>query len=332
MEILQFLFHNYGITHWGWAPLKTPLSLDIYKAWIAKGHHGDMQYLATHIPQKETPQRLLPKAQSALVFTWDYGLTANSLPTPHLKIASYAQDSDYHIWLQQKINSLSLDLKKLFPQEEFLGFTDSSPVLERDLAYQAGLGWIGKNSCLIDRKKGSLFFIAEIYTSLQFDQKLQKKPSPDHCGTCDRCITACPTQAIKEDRTLNATECISYWTIESKKVPPTHLREKFSDWFFGCDICQMVCPWNLKLRDFVDTKSENIEDDLRLILNSSNKQLLRLFADTPLTRAGGRGLKRNALITIANLKLLNLEEPVKTYVEDPQLGELARWTLEKLRR
>jgi epoxyqueuosine reductase len=333
MSLIGWTLENHNIEHWGMTPLQTPISLHFYKNWIEKNYHGEMAYLKEHLPQKENPQLLLPQAQNAIVMTFPYGLKKNKLATPNLQIASYAQDEDYHLWLKQKVQKICQDLKSLYPEFHFLGFTDSAPVLERDLAYRAGLGWIGKNTCLIDRKRGSLFFIAEIYTDLPNENPSPLPLVPDHCGTCDRCIKACPTQAIEEDRTLNATKCISYWTIESKKIPPPELRDHFSGWFFGCDICQTVCPWNIKVRDLNSRRPEDpsaIEKELRLILESSNKQLLRIFAGSPLIRAGGKGLKRNALIVIANLKIHNLKKVVASYFEDSHLNELAHWTYQKL--
>jgi epoxyqueuosine reductase len=327
---LNSVFENHGLSHWNWTPLQKPLSMDIYKSWIDKAYHGDMVYLKNHIPQKENPQNLLPQALSAFVFTVEYGLKPNTLPLKNLRVASYAQDEDYHLWFKEKAQRLCKDLQSLFPQHAFVGFTDSSPVLERDLAYQAGLGWFGKNTCLIDRKRGSFFFIGEIYSTLPYLLAQNPTPSLDHCGTCDRCIVACPTNAIEPQRTLNATKCISYWTIESKKIPPPDLREQFSDWFFGCDICQTVCPWNIKVRDLAPPPPVDPTEDLRWILESSNKTLMRQFAHTPLSRAGGRGLKRNALIVIANKKITSLAPNVRAYLTDPQLGELAQWTMDKL--
>lgn len=336
MDLLRWIFDHYGFSHWGQTALTTPLSLDIYKTWLDRNYHGEMKYLKDHVPQKEQPQLLLPRAQSAFVMTVPYGLNKNPLPTPHLQVASYAQGADYHLWLKKRVEDVCRDLKSLFPEHEFMAFTDSSPVLERDLAFRAGLGWFGKNTCLIDRKEGSLFFLAEIYTTLPLTSETQRTPSVDHCGTCRRCIEACPTQALEDIKTLNATRCISYWTIESKNIPPVSLREKFSGWFFGCDICQTVCPWNIKLRNFnktspAESSEELLRTDLETILTHSNKKLMQLFQGTPLVRAGGRGLKRNALIVIANLRLRHLEPLVSTYMDDPKLGELAAWTLKCLK-
>jgi epoxyqueuosine reductase len=213
--------------------------------------------------------------------------------------------------------------------------TDSSPVLERDLAYQAGLGWFGKNTCLIQRGQGSLFFIGEIYTDLATDPV--NTLIPDFCGTCDKCIQACPTNAIEKPRILNAQKCISYLTIESKKVPPMELREKINDWFFGCDICQTVCPWNEKVfKNQLETESKktlNTKDreiliaELQFILNASGKKLQKEFQNSPLSRAGHFGLKRNAIIVASNQKLTELKPDILKYQHHAKLGELANWAL-----
>src|SRR5690606_18939879 len=153
------------------------------------------------------------------------------------------------------------DLERSFPKESFRAFTDSAPLLERDLAHHAGMGWFGKNSCLIHPRKGSFFLLGEIVTSLQLQGP--STPPPDFCGTCRRCIDACPTQAISEDRSLDAGRCISYWTIEAKKPPPDELRNSFQQWFFGCDICQDVCPENQKLLKKEKPQSFSRQDQIQ---------------------------------------------------------------------
>jgi epoxyqueuosine reductase len=332
--LIQSLLEQYGVNHSGFAELTTPLSLEFYKNWLDQSYHGEMTYLSQHLERKEEPQQLMNGARSAIVFTYPYTTRewSQNFPLHHLGVAAYAKKNDYHHWLQSKIKSLCKDLKNLFPGEEFIGFTDSAPVMERDLAHRAGLGWFGKNTCLIDRKKGSLFFIGEIYTSLELSGP-ETLPL-DHCGTCNRCIVACPTDAILENKTLDATRCISYWTIESKNIPPEPLREKFGDWFFGCDICQDVCPWNSKIaratRSSPLASNSSLVQELKWILNSSNNQLLKALQHTPLARAGGRGLKRNALILAANKKVLEVLPDVQAYQTDPVLGELAQWSANKI--
>lgn len=329
---IRDLFKNHGISHMGFARLERPLSLSFYQDWLDQSFHGQMDYLSSHLPSKAEPQKLLPTAKNAIVFTYPYTTSewSENFPLQHLKIASYARKKDYHFWLREKINALCGELKSVFPQEDFLGFTDSAPVMERDLAHRAGLGWFGKNSCLIDKKNGSLFFIAEIYTSL--DLQAPETLPRDHCGTCNRCVEACPTDAIMDNKTLDATKCISYWTIESREVPPEHLRKNFQGWFFGCDVCQDVCPWNGKISRALPRPQENTDlvSELRWILQSSNNQILKALKTTPLARAGGRGLKRNAMIVAANLKISDVSKDIEAYKNDYHLGELAQWSLNEI--
>ncbi|UOF02150.1 tRNA epoxyqueuosine(34) reductase QueG [Bdellovibrio reynosensis] len=330
-----------GFSHFGFTALDKPLSFEFYKSWIAEGLHGDMKYLEDHAPIKEDPTSKWPRAQSALVFAIPYyphPEKKTDFPIKNARVSLYAQGMDYHFWFKERMLSVCKSLQEIFPAEEFLPFTDSSPVLERDLAKRAGLGWVGKNTCLIHPKKGSLFFIGEIYTSLQL--KTEIEPLPDFCGTCTRCIDICPTGALLEPKRMDARKCISYLTIESRQVPAEELRPMIGDWFFGCDLCQTVCPWNQKVFKgqlnidkvlSLDSSSESLlADDLKYILSSSGKKLTKDFNGTPLARAGSFGLKRNALIVVANRKLKNLSEEVKALLEHEKLGELAQWTLKKL--
>lgn len=331
-----------GFSHYGAASLGRPLSFEIYAHWLQEGHHGAMEYLATHAPIKENPQLKWPLARSALVFAAPYfphPASTPSFPLKETRVSLYARGYDYHQWFKHKLQTLCNELKELYPDEDFIPMTDSSPVLERDLAYRASLGWVGKNSCVIHPKNGSLFFLGEIYTSLAL--KTETKPVHDFCGTCTRCMDLCPTQAISKNKTLDARRCISYLTIESRTLPPVELREKIGDWLFGCDLCQTVCPWNQKAFknqlsvESLETKTAEqevrLQEELRWILTSSGKQLERALLGTALSRAGGFGLKRNALIVIANRGYKNLRPEVEALKEHAKLGELVLWTLEKLR-
>ena len=335
-QLINSECEDLGFSHWGWTPLSNPPTIEFYKEWLKLGWHGEMDYLEKHLPQKENPQKHFPDIKSALVVAQPY------LPHPRpqtvfqsAKVALYAQGEDYHFWFKDKLKKMSDKLQLENPGEQFVVFTDSAPVLERDLAQRAGLGWVGKNTCLIDKKFGSLFLIGEIYSTI--DAKSEIKISPDHCGTCNRCIEACPTGAIESERRLNATKCISYWTIEARTVPPESLRDKMQDWLFGCDICQTVCPWNEKA---FKTTPEVLKDspidrdkltiDLKTILNLSGKKLEKLIWGTPLQRAGPFGLRKNALIIIANQNLTELKSDVEKWIADPKLSELAQWALRKL--
>lgn len=330
-----------GFSHYGLSTLSRPFSFEIYQNWLSEGLHGNMEYLKTHAPVKENPQSQWPQARSALVFAVPYfphPAPNDSFPLRELRVSLYAQGFDYHHWFKEKLQAVCEDLRKLLPGEEFVAMTDSGPVLERDLAHRAGLGWVAKNTCVIHPKKGSLFFLGEIYSSLPLT--LEPAPLPDFCGTCTRCIDICPTKALTAPRKLDARKCISYLTIESRELPPEELRSAMGDWFFGCDLCQTVCPWNQKLfknqlSTFLiepDRDAETIEKELRWILTSSGKQLQKAFANTPLSRAGSFGLKRNALIVAANRHIAGLAPEVESMREHPKLGELAGWTMQQINK
>jgi epoxyqueuosine reductase len=321
-----------GIEH---ISLANAASGQAYLNWLQKDYHGKMAYMANNKETRLSPQMEFKDMRSLIVVTQDYfpHPAGQDKVFPNLRVAHYAQGKDYHFWFKHKLDQLVTELKKIYPDQSFMTFTDAVPLLERDLAAQAGLGWFGKNTCLIHPKKGSLFFIGEILCSLPAPKTLPQ-PLPDFCGSCTACLDACPTQAFIEPRVMDARRCISYWNIESKDVPPVELRSQMQDWFFGCDICQTVCPWNIKLHklhpDFAPPKPKQdklIADELSQILRSSNKQLLKLVKGTPMDRAGGRGLKRNALIVIGNLRLKACQPEVLPLVNDPRLGELAQWTL-----
>ncbi len=325
-------------THFGFAPLETPLSMTIYREWLESGHHADMEYLREHESLKRNPQEFAPQAKSAVVVSRSYAehpYPALEFPQ-NLRTALYSRGEDYHFHFRQELNALAAELRRQFPSEEFLCFADSAPILERDLAYRAGLGWFGKNTCLIAPENGSLFFIGQILTSL--DLKPTATVVPDHCGTCDRCIRACPTGAL-DVRRLDARKCLSYWTIEAKSVPPEEIRTKNGDWFFGCDICQTVCPWNEKVfgRERMRAEARPPEQeaaalvtDLRWLLTASHKEIERKTARSPLSRARPIGLKRNALIVIANRKIQELRPEVQRSLNEPRLKNLAEWTLAQL--
>jgi len=363
-----------GFNQLGWTALSQPLTLEFYEKWISQDYHGSMDYLREHLQIKKNPQALHENLCSALVVTHPYFPTQYpSTPSVPARVAKYAQNSDYHYWLKDKIKQLIQNLQSQYPNKVFLPFTDSGPIMERDLGVRAGLGWFGKNTCLIHPQKGSLFFIGEILTSLSsadFGFTTTAKPNaplqharaqsavgllspdqiahaegltletlPDFCGKCTRCLDICPTQALESPRVLNATKCISFLTIESKKTPPLELRSKMGDWFFGCDLCQTVCPWNDKIFKFAKSENalitnENIADDeidfFRFILSSSNKKLQKHFFGSPLLRATAFGLKRNTLIVIANKKIVALQDEVSALRTDPKLAELAQWCLESL--
>lgn len=333
--------HRFGVVR-----LERPLSMDFYDQWIDAGHQGEMTYLARHRDFKADPKSWLTFANSAIVFAIQYAKSNYVTGNPNETSAGFSPRTamytryasnfnDYHDAIRSELEPVLQELQSRYPDAAFRFALDAQPVLERDLATRAGLGWVGKNTCVIDRNGGSLFFIAEILTSLETDE-LRIEPK-DFCGTCTRCLDACPTQALVAPRILDATKCISYWTIESKKIAPKELRDKFGDWFFGCDICQTVCPWNGKVfgRETMALETnppvplEILTNDLREILESSNRELQRRFEKTPFSRARGFGLKRNAMVVAANRELTALRPSIEKLQTDEKLKDLAREILDQ---
>lgn len=329
---------EYSFDLFGWSSTFHPLHFDFYSDWIKEQRHGEMNYLEAHMPIKKDLRFFFEQAQSLI----SVGIRYKPHPSPtqnnpqNLKIASYAEGLDYHDWLTKRLERFCQHLRQLFPNATFAVATDAKPLLERDFAEQLGLGWTGKNTCLIHPKVGSFFLLGEILTDLkiQEDQAFVSK-IPDFCGNCTRCLDACPTGALIEPRKMDASRCISYLTIEAKSVPKLELRNKIGDLFFGCDICQDVCPWNEKVFRTELQTSKTIEPqnriaELRYILSASNRDLELKFHDSPIIRARPRGLRRNALVVVGNLKIFELRKEVEALCQNEFLGELAQWTLAQL--
>lgn len=349
-EIQTELINQLGLDQVSMIPLSQPLTISFYDKWLDQNYYGTMNYLKDHAEMKADPRKINSQFQSVITVTQSYFPAVNpaSVPLP-ARTALYAQNNDYHFWLKEKLNQAIQMLQVKFPDEIFAPYVDSGPILEKDIGYRAGHGWFGKNSCLIHPQKGSLFFVAEILTSLRIEdeQRIEIIPKADMCGTCTRCMDTCPTGAIIAPKVIKADQCISYLTIESKTAPPLELRSKMNDWFFGCDICQTVCPWNEKVfrtrkmaasnltstqeqLDINPEEHQELVNFFRMILTSSNKSLQKHFYGTALHRSGGFGLKRNALIVIANKKMKELRSEVLPFKKDPKLSELADWTLQQL--
>lgn len=297
-----------------------------------------MNYLEAHMPIKKDLRFFFEQAQSLI----SVGIRYKPHPAPtqnhpqNLKIASYAEGLDYHDWLSERLEQFCQHLRQLFPEGTFAIATDAKPLLERDFAEQLGLGWTGKNTCLIHPKIGSFFLLGEILTDLKIEENTVATKIPDFCGSCTRCMDACPTGALIEPRKLDANLCISYLTIEAKSVPKLELRNKIGDRFFGCDICQDVCPWNEKVfraepQPLKIIDSQNQIAELRHILSASNRDLELKFKNSPIIRARPRGLRRNALIVVGNLKIIELKKEVEVLCKNEFLGELAQWTLNQLK-
>ncbi|MBN2165684.1 MAG: tRNA epoxyqueuosine(34) reductase QueG [Marinilabiliaceae bacterium] len=212
--------------------------------WLSKKFHAGMEYMTNNFDKRTNPAKLVEGTKCIISLIHNYYPNETPLNPDAPKIARYAYGRDYHIIIKKKLKILFQFIKeKLIPELEGRYFVDSAPVMEKTIAKQAGLGWIGKNSNLINPKFGSFFFISEIFINIDLPSS---SPINDHCGNCTKCIDACPTSAIISPRIIDSNKCISYQTIENKNTIPPELKGLFNNWVFGCDICQEVCPWNNK--------------------------------------------------------------------------------------
>lgn len=210
------------------------------KDWLRKGHHGEMNYMANYFDKRVDPTKLVEGAKSVVSLLYNYYPETQLAERDNFKIARYAYGKDYHFILKDKLKEFITLIQKKIIHAEGRAFVDSAPLLERQWAAKSGLGWVGKNTMLINKQSGSYFFIAELVLNIQL---IPDNPIGDFCGTCTRCIDACPTRALTPYQ-MDASKCISYLTIELKDEIPDEFNKKTKNWIFGCDICQEVCPWN----------------------------------------------------------------------------------------
>lgn len=303
--------HSLGFSLFGITLPAKPLFFDQYKEWLAKNHFGDMKYLSNEKSNRlrEHPDLLLENSKSVIVLGYPYA--PPSAPHTHNDkgvIASFALGEDYHIFIKRLHARLMDRVRDLHPGKriDFFSAVDSSPVMEKSLAFSAGLGWIGKNGCLINPQFGSFFFVSELFTTL--DLPPSTRLTQDLCGKCNLCVKSCPTQCILPDRSLNAADCIAYLTIEHKGDIDSRLRDRMGTHVFGCDICQLVCPWNQKVikahqaNHFRDRKVDP-DPELLSYLSISPDEFQSCFHDSPIRRTGYDRFLRNVIIAVGNLRL-----------------------------
>ena len=263
--------------------------------WLHQGFHGEMQYMENYFEKRIDPTKLVPGAKSVIVLMHNYFPKEKQSDPTAPKLARYAFGEDYHFVLKRKLKELLRFIHENIGEVEGRCFVDSAPVMERDWAAHAGVGWTGKNTLLINPKAGSYFFLAEIILDLELEAD---HPMKDYCGTCTRCIDACPTDAIsQEGYLLDGSKCISYLTIELKNALPDTFKGKMENWMFGCDICQEVCPWNRFSTPHEETAFEPHTD----LLNMGKREweeiteevFQKLFKKSAVKRTKYNGLKRN---------------------------------------
>ena len=286
----KFGFQNCGISKAGFLeddakPLEN---------WLKQNYHGEMGYMANHFDKRLDPTLLVESSKSVISLSYNYFPEDQISTLENFKISKYAYGQDYHEIIKEILNEMVAELKEEIGDFHCRVFVDSAPVLERSWAKKSGIGWVGKNANLITKQSGSFYFLAEIISDLELQED---SPTTDHCGTCTKCIEACPTDAIVSEKIIDGSKCISYATIELKNEIPESFKNKMEDWMFGCDICQDVCPWNrfsaphhqekFKPNHFLENAKKNDWKEL------SQELFSETFRKSPVKRTKFAGLKRN---------------------------------------
>jgi epoxyqueuosine reductase len=293
-------------------------SFEVYKQWINSGFQGEMSYMASdrHLSVRQAPTLLAPWVKSIVVFGWPYSLNRATAMEQSGQIAGYVGEIDYHLLLPQKIQHLVDELPQIAGEEIRAEiYCDSAPILERELAARAGLGWIGRNSCLISPKHGSAILLAELFLDLELtpDPPFEK----DLCGSCHRCLQACPTSCILPERVIDAGKCVSTLTIENKDLIPSSKTEKVANHLFGCDICQAVCPWNHRIKAQSDRLAQVSEVEMITELTLSEDEFRSQYAQSAIQRVKRRGWIRNLCVVLANMNSLEAFDPLsQVFAED----------------
>lgn len=335
---IKELARNIGFDLVGIAGVKHYPEMNVFRTWLDAGYAGEMDYLHK-IEPRINPERLLPGAKSIIscgcLYDTDKRRSIEATDRQRAWISRYAWNVDYHFVLSKMLDRLVELIKtELGLSFAYRRYVDTGPLLERVLAHHAGLGWFGKNSCLIHPKLGSYFFIGEIITDLSLDPD---NPVPDYCGSCTRCIDACPTGAIVEDGVIDSRKCISYQTIENKSTIPEDIREGIGHHFFGCDICQEVCPWNskspLSQHSEFRPKEQMFYPELEGLGSRIVDEYPEAFRKSPLKRPKQRGLLRNFLVVAGNSndpEMIPILEEIEVE-RDEMLSELKAWAIKKLK-
>ena len=307
-----------------------------FQEWIAQNHQGEMAWIARNGHKRVDPQQVLPGAKSIVTMAISYADKSleNVDPNTGGRIARYARYTDYHDVLAEKLKTLSTFMDGLGAEgTRSLWYVDTGPILERDIAQRAGIGFVGKHTNLISRELGNWFFLAEIITTLELEPDASEK---NRCGTCSRCIQACPTQAILGPFNLDARRCISYLTIELKGSIPVEFRPLLGNRIYGCDDCLAACPWNRFARDGSLMKEHSRRDlattDLLELLSLDDVGFKARFKGTPIVRTKRRGLLRNVCVALGNVGDESALPALRSATSDPEplIAEHAAWAIAQI--
>jgi len=334
-ERLASFAHEIGFDSCRIAACSEPAHATEFREWLREGAHGEMHYMQRGEEKRCDPQKVLPGARSIVVVALNYfqGEQARVSETGVTgRIARYAWGDDYHDLIKTKLDEVDNFLREFGGQQKC--YVDTGPILERDYAAQAGAGWHGKNTMLIDERLGTWFFLAEILTTLELPPD---EPVADRCGTCERCIKACPTGAITAPYRLDARRCISYLTIELKGSIPLELRPLIGNRIFGCDDCLDVCPWNRFAQASHETAFSAREStngmSLREYLELTDAEFRQLFKQSPIKRIKRRGFLRNVCVALGNIgDWLDIPALQRAAADqEPLIAEHAAWAIEQIR-
>jgi epoxyqueuosine reductase len=261
---------------------------------LARGYPGKMSYLENHFDKRLDPTKLVPGAKSVISLMYNYYPEKDLAAENKVKVAKYAYGEDYHFVIKDKLKELQQRIQEEIGEVNGRIFVDSAPVMERAWAKKSGIGWVGKNSLLLNRSMGSFFFLAELIVDLELEYD---GPIKDYCGTCTACMDACPTDAIPEPYVVDGSKCISYFTIELKEEIPNEVKGQFENWIFGCDICQDVCPWNRFSQPHYEPRfmpHPELENMTRQDWQEMTEEVFKkIFEKSAVKRTGLKGLKRN---------------------------------------
>lgn len=322
-----------GFALCGICPAVAPLNLSKFDEWLAAGFAGQMRYLSDRREAYDHPRHVLDGVRSIVMLALPYATIApNHIAEGCGRVSRYAWgEKDYHDIIRDRLKSLSKVMKKHNSAVRTRGVVDTAPLLEREFAQLAGLGWIGKNTLLLSKEAGSYFFLAAMLTDVELDYDMPHET--DHCGTCTACLDSCPTDAFAEPYVLDATKCISYLTIELQDVVPPDLRAGMGDWVFGCDVCQDVCPWN---HDSQRSTEETFAPQEQMnplslvgLFNLDDNAFRQRFGPTPLWRSHRRGLLRNAAIVLGNQRFAGATDALGKGLNDEEslVRGAAAWAL-----
>jgi epoxyqueuosine reductase len=335
VQSLRVVAADEGFVEFGIAPAIDATGFNDLVRWIDSGYAADMSYFADRKEAYKNPAGVLEGAKSLIVLAFPYDSAARKeVRNGDGRVARYAwSGEDYHDVVHPKLKRICQHILQHQPTAKARGVIDTAPLLEREFAQVAGLGWRGKNTLLLNKKIGSYFFLACVLTDLVLP--LDEPHESSHCGTCTACLDACPTGAFPEPGVLDASRCISYLTIEHRDTIHEDLRDGIGDWLFGCDVCQDVCPWNRKpIRNAISDRGPMETIELASLFTCSDEDFRRRFRKTPMWRTRRRGLLRNAAIVLGNQgDMGSIKQLEKTLGDDDAIvRDAAEWAIAKIQK